>query len=145
MSSPLVLAWAQIATAWEALTPPDRTGATYHQLAGRTQEGGSAGDRSFVPLPSEIAELAGQGGAALTQTWHRAPMRLRLTQAGRTELALAQAVANESVLLSRSIEKMASMPAGVYGIVVDGTTVERDENEDALITFLIRVLTGETD
>jgi hypothetical protein len=145
MATPVVATLSAISTAWEALTPPDRTTVTYHELDGRARRSGVAGDRGFVfSLPRRM-EAAGHAGVAATQVWWLCSAELRLSQAGRTRATLADAVANESNLLMRSVEKTSSWPSNVNAVVTRGTEVDLDDGGDAIVVLEFDILTSETD
>jgi hypothetical protein len=101
MASPVVATLSAISTAWEALTPPDRTTVTYHELDGRSKRSGTAGDRGFWFSLPHRDEVQGEAGAAASQVRWSCTAELRLSQAGRTRATLADAVANESNKLMR--------------------------------------------
>jgi hypothetical protein len=137
---------SQISTTWEALTPPDRTTITYHELDGRGRSAGTSGDRGFwFDLPQRSEPILEAGPASSLVSWELEVV-LRLSQAGRTRSAMADAVANESTLLARAIEKTSSWPSNTLAVLTRGTRSERDGPDgDALIYFAINLLTSETD
>lgn len=145
MTSPVTAAASQIATDWAALVPPDRTTIGYREETTRARFTGTTGDRVFFfGLPSRESVEA-QCGAALSQVLWGLVARLRISQAGRTRDELADAVANESNLLMRAVEKRATWPAGVLEVQTEATAPELDDNGDAIVIFEFLILTEETD
>lgn len=146
MSSPLTGVLDQIVTTWEALTPPSRTSVTYHMVDARARLRGDAGDRAFhFDLPVRLS-IDGEAGATASQVRWGVRAELRLTQAGRSLEDLFDAVANESNLLSRAVEKTSSWPANVIAVITQPTDPQREEDTgDALISIAMEVVTSETD
>lgn len=139
-------ALAQIATQWEALTPPDRATVRYHEADGRRRMlGGTAGDRVFeFDLPVR-EEISGQAGPAYTTITWRVTAQIQLSQAGRSGQAMRAAVATEGNLLSRNVERTSSWPVGVIEVITGPAVPEITDRGDALISIEFQITTFETD
>jgi hypothetical protein len=128
------------------LTPPDRAAVLYAETEARAQKRGDAGDRTFAfQIPERMSPSGQFGTVSSTVEWMCSAV-LRLSQAGRSERELVDAVLTEGNLLARSIERTTSWPTGIYGVLTDTTDgVRDDQNGDALVTIRFRVICGETD
>lgn len=146
MSSPVTDVFDQISTQWEALTPPDRTSVLYAETEARAQKRGDAGDRTFAfQIPERMPPSGEFGTTSSTVEWLCSGV-LRLSQAGRSERELVDAIATEGNLLARSVERTSSWPTGVYGVITEKVSgVLDDQNGDAIVTIEFRVVCGETD
>src|SRR5262245_51737323 len=103
----------QIATDWEALTPPDRTTKRYHEVDGKNFLDGSTGDRSFhFEIPTR-AEVSINEGVATSQVWWNCVAKVRIGAAGRSIKQVFRASANEGNQLARAIEARSNWPAQV--------------------------------
>lgn len=146
MASPFSTFLSDVTTTWEALTPPDNTSVTYHLVDGHQPLTGISGDRTFYfDDPIRLEPFAHEGPDTTEVDWAFRAV-LRISRAGRSILDMAQAIANETNLLYRALEKDASLASGVLSVVTEPAEVERDEdNGDALITLSARVGCTETD
>ena len=147
MSSPVTTLMSTIATTWAALTPPDRTTIAYRELTGHRAHDGTSGDRSFRwRLPQRTETIAERGPDASEVEWALVA-ELRITAAGRGSAALADAVANETNLLARALEKLSNYGAAtILEVTLDGVSAEIEpESGDAICEFRITALTWETD
>lgn len=144
MSSPVTDVIAQIATDWEATTPPDLTaiGYRYADAVGVDPESIDA-DRAFwFDLPERV-EVIAETSASTLVAW-QVTATVVLSDNGRSPAEFTAAVANESNLLARQIESRTTWPTDVWAVQTDSVSVERDdETGAALMTFVVDVLTGE--
>lgn len=121
---------AQIATQWEALTPPDRAAVRYHEVDGRKSSlKGSSADRLFeFDLPVR-QEPVGQSHSSTTVQW-ATTARVRLSQAGRSGQALRIAAADEAQALTRSVELTSTWPVGVVEVLTEAANPTQDSDRD---------------
>jgi hypothetical protein len=144
MASPIVGVMTQIATDWEALTPPDWTAITYEEATELEVLDGVVGDRRFS-LRAVRGNVIGQRGTALSQVEWSVFGSLRLSATGRGLDDLADAVANESNLLLRAIEKRTTWPAGALSVETLPVTEDPQDDGDVLVAFEFACLVEETD
>lgn len=134
-----------IETALEALTPPSRTEVTYSHVDGQNRNEGSSGDRTFwIDIPTEL-EVQGEAGIQLSQIGWKFAIRVRLNLDGYSVRDQAKAVARESVLLFRGINKIpeASLPNGA-AVFATGVATERLKNS-VIVSIAVDAWTEETD
>lgn len=145
MASPVVSAIDAIATLWAALTPPTKALPAYKRVEGRVKRTGTTGDRCFYFAGPAVASIDAELGASATHKRWRFEGRFALSQAGRSNKAMVTAIANETALLMRAIDKKASWPSGVLEVQTLSSSVEQEPGEDALISIEIEALCAEED
>lgn len=135
----------RIETLWEAATPPDDTGTTYHRYEGKYDPEGTASDRAFW-FEIEGTGVTGQGGTGTTEREWSVEAFLRLTEAGRNMKTMQVAIADEANLLLRAIEKDTfSSVTNAIAVETLGMVAEKEDNGDYILRFSMRVHTQETD
>lgn len=143
MTTPVVALMQQVATLWQAATPPDRPDVPYRNVPSLDVKDGF--DRTFTwEFPVREGTRSEGGDGQTTQVEWELSARIFLTYEGRGDLAFS--VANEVNLLSRVIERETTWPQGVLTVITDRVdNIEQLPSEDVLITFVFRVLSEETD
>lgn len=145
MTSPVTAIMDQISTDWEAATPPDLATQTYRQVEDLELQMGY--NRSFWWQPAvrdQVVSEAADNGAAQVQWILIAQLYLHM--AGRGHRSMVDALANESNLLMRVVERRGAWPTDVVEVVtqrVDG--FETLESGDVVVTLVFQVLVAERD
>jgi hypothetical protein len=140
----VVDALEQIATDWQALTPPDRVTKRYHEIDGKRFLDGASGDRSFYFEIPTRAEPHAESGVRAAQVWWNCVGKVRIGGAGRSVRSLQHASADEGNQLARSIEARSTWPASVLAVVTRDVNGEMDEaGNDIILSVNFDVLTIE--
>lgn len=145
MSTPVGPLMAQIATLWEALTPPDQTTETYRQIDNLETETGYNRNFTWDFAIREGTVAEGGDGQTASVAW-TLRAELFITTTGRNAQEMVVAVADEVNLLVRTVERQTSWPSGVIEVVTDRV----DEfnilpTGDVIVTMVIRTVVEETD
>ena len=144
MSSPLVSAIGLVSTTWAALTPPDRTSETYREDSSKKLGSDVSNHRMFAFGFPDGPDPDSEDGPGKTIAEWTFSAELFVSSAGRNQREAVEAYANETVLLRRAIDKLASYPAGVLDIqITEIRSEERGDDRSAIFTF--SALTEETD
>lgn len=146
MVAVITTVWDQIETDWEGLTPPDRTGVTYHRVTGKSVLDGTAGDRSFWFEVAPGGRTISAESTADTRVVWRTIARILLSASGRGVEGLNEAIANEGNLLCRQVENRTSWPAGVWEVMPprwEGQDITT--NGDVILRLEIEAECGESD
>lgn len=146
MTTPLTAALDQIASDWAALTPPTDPTIAYHRIDDEEGPLGGSDDRGFT-FEITGSETLGEGadGNSSQKIWDVSGLLLLGGERmGREDSE--EAIANESNLLDRSIDRRAAWPTNVIEVQTEGLGgVERLESGDIALTMNFQVYTGETD
>lgn len=143
MAATFTTAHSEAVTLIEALTPPDKTTITYHNVDGIRK---FLGNRVFYfGFPSRL-EPALHAGTGQTLVAWSVSIFLRLSQAGRSHDGFVDVVANEANLITRAINTKTDWSAGIYFVEASEAIAEEDESDgDVVIEFILRIECGETD
>lgn len=142
MTTPLASVKTQIATDWEALTPPDRTDHLYHQVDGRLEPGW---DRAFWFDHAHLLRPTGWTAGATTADW-LLHIEIQFCAAERSLRDYTDATENCVTQLRRAINTRGTWAAGVYGVQADTAIPVRGGGlEDVTYRFTVRVRTSEAD
>ena len=133
MTSKLVSAMDDIATLWEALTPPSATTRLYR----RARNPEHIGHRGFyfTPAAETVDEEFGSSFALVRYTFDGV-VRLDLT--GEDLITAPELRANEGSLLSGSIRKNPAWSAGVRSVTVLGSRIQPTDTGD--LDLLIQIV-----
>ena len=134
MASKLKDARDQIATDWEALTPPTTSRRTYQKITGRELLDGASGHRTFyfaAPTSAVVAEFS----TDFSVYRYEFDARLRLSASGVGIDASFDQIVDESILLVNAVNDRASWPAGVRMMQAEGFTPEEIDSDDFEITI----------
>lgn len=145
MASPVVDWMSDVTSLWEALTPPTRTTVTYSEVTSKSVGSGTASHRKFFwHPPIRKASTLETSSSSLIEWEISAEIRLSIN--GLSHVEFADAIANESNLLVRAVEKNSSWSAGVTEAIGEDVKPEIDpESEDCVLVLTWRVTTYETD
>lgn len=145
MVSPLVPFMAQVASLWEELDPPDLGQLGYRHIDERQEpdEGDLTADRCFwFEVPVRLG-VEGESDTVAAVRWE-VIAQLVLSDAGRSAIELAGAIAEEGNRLLRSIEVTTAWPDGVIEVLTDSYDWDRDDDGGpVLVSLPIEVVTEE--
>ena len=133
----------QIATDWEALTPPSETAAKYHLLDEQRDFQGESGHRGFFFDLPRRARTVLQNGSTETIEWE-VNAHVLLSAAGSSMADLADYVADESQLLAKTVENRSSWPANTDVVLVDNVDAEQVDDGNIMLNLELRITVGES-
>jgi len=136
MPSRLKDARDQIATDFEALTPPNNSRRTYRKLKGRDVLDGASGHRTFYFLPPSAAVLA-EFGSGFSVYQYEFEARVRISTAATGIDATFDSVVDESLLLVDAVNNRSAWPSGVRLVASAGYGVTETDSDDLEIILPI--------
>ena len=144
MTTPVTSVMSTISTLWEAATPPDRTTKPYREIQG--YELADAVNRSFWwAFPVREGTAAEGADGATAQVMWLVQAELYLSTEGRGRRAMIDAVANETSLLMRQVERNTVWPAGVIEVITQRLDAfEEEASGDVTATLIFSALVEET-
>jgi len=143
MASKLKSARDQIATDWEALTPPSFTNRTYRKLTGRDVLDGASGHRTFFFAPPSSAVIS-EFASSFSVYRYDFDARIRLSTAGAGIDGQFDDIVDEAILLVDAVNNRASWPSGVRSVSSEGYTVEDTDSDDFDLVLPITAEVEET-
>ena len=138
MAAQITTALAEVATVWEAVTPPDRTGLSFRRLAtGQTLDGVSQ-DRVFTFGTPKRAKLTiGNDNVSLV-LWE-VEARVRLSGSGRDADDLTAEYLDVTQALNAALEANGGAWAESLTVLTSDTELEDRDDEGAPPVAVVRL------